>query len=374
MGGLLKRAALALAWALVASACADAPLTPAAVEPVATPATEAARAGGEAAQHAVRIRFFVASESADQVWVLEGDPLAVIARIPVGRFPHNLSVSPDGKWVAVANRFGGSASIIDPRAMRELARVMVGKQPHEIIWAPDARTIFVGSEREPFIHRIETDTWKALPPLAAKVPQHDMAIWKDRPNELWFSVTNAETTTSALRVYDLVTNAITQIAVSDVHDVFFTPDGSEAWSSSSGFLCKPSDRMVIYDAVTKKVKQELYFPGRYPFHTMKYNRDATFFSDQTETMVLSDHQQESLMLIDWRERKIAASVSLKDPSLAVTGKCGIQPFHTAYTPGRYYVTTNADNSLRAVDATELRVLYRVEIPTPHGIVFVPLDQ
>src|SRR2546422_798169 len=173
-----------------------------------------------------------------------------------------------------------------------------------------ARRFGSGAEREAYIYRIEADTWKSLSPLSVQVPQHTLAIWKDRPNELWFTVTNAPQTANALRVYDFTSSTVTAIAVSDVHDVFFSPDGSEVWSSSSGYLCKPSDRMVVYDPLTKKVKQEIRFPGHYPFHTIKYDRDATFFIDQTDTMVLSDHQAEALLIVDWRERAIKATIPL----------------------------------------------------------------
>ncbi len=374
MGGEThSKIAASLALALfVAGACA---LTPPAAElpsPVPTPESSAAPTSSPISTVRPRPRFFVASESTEQVWVLEGDPLAVVAKVPVGKLPHNLSVSPDGRWVAVANRMGNTASIINPREMREVARVLVGKQPHDLIWAPDSRTLFVGSEREGYIHRIEADTWKPLAPLAVTVPQHALAIWNGRPNELWFTVTNASAA-NVLRVYDLDTNQIAEIKVNDVHDVFFTPDGSEAWTTSSGFLCKPSDRVVVYDPLEKRVKEELHFPGRYPFHTMKQNRDALFYVDQTETMVLSDHQQESLMVVDWKSRRIVGSAKLKDPAISSSGACGIEVFHTAYTPGRYYTTSNKDSSLRVIDAKELRVLQRVEIPRPHGVVLVPLE-
>ena len=42
--------------------------------------------------------------------------------------------------------------------------------------------------------------------------------------------------------YDLDTRKVTRVQVNDVHDAYFTPDGSEIWSSSSGFIGKPSDR------------------------------------------------------------------------------------------------------------------------------------
>ncbi len=375
MSGIGARVALVLACLAILTSCAA--VNPAAA-PTPTPPVEQASTTPQADNVVPspsverRVRIFVASESTDQVWVLEGDPLAVTAKVGVGRFPHNISVSPDAKWVASANRFGSSVSIIDPRELKEVARVQVRKQPHDLIWAPDAKVLYVGSEREGFIQRIEAGTWKALPPLAVAVPQHDLAIWKDRPNELWFTVTNVEAA-NVLRVYDLDTNKIAPVQVSDVHDIFFTPDGSEAWSTSSGFLCKASDRVVIYDPLEKKPKQEIHFPGSYPFHSMKQNRDGMFFVDQTDTLVLSDHLQEALQIVDWRNRKITGTVRLKDPSLKVNGACGIEPFHTAYTPGRYYVTSNKDNSVRVVEASALQVLLRVEVTTPHGIVAVPID-
>src|SRR4029450_3844027 len=42
-----------------------------------------------------KLRVFVASESTDQVWVLEAKPsgaFEVIAKIPVGRLPHQMAV------------------------------------------------------------------------------------------------------------------------------------------------------------------------------------------------------------------------------------------------------------------------------------------
>ena len=75
-----------------------------------------------------KLRIFVASESTDQVWVLDGKPgeqFALIGKITVGKLPHQLAVSPDGKWVAVNNRMGNTTSIIDPLSMKEVVRLMV---------------------------------------------------------------------------------------------------------------------------------------------------------------------------------------------------------------------------------------------------------
>src|SRR3981189_1181779 len=68
-----------------------------------------------------KLRVFVASESTDQVWVLDGkpgEPYALVGKIAVGKFPHQLGGSPAGKWVAVNNRMGNSTSAIDPVSMK----------------------------------------------------------------------------------------------------------------------------------------------------------------------------------------------------------------------------------------------------------------
>jgi DNA-binding beta-propeller fold protein YncE len=310
-----------------------------------------------------KLRVFVASESTDQVWVFDGAPdapFALAGKIPVGRMPHQLSVSPDGKFVAVNDRMANTTSVIDPIAMKEIVRLPVGKQPHGIIWSPDAKTLFVAHERDSYIARFEAGTWKSLPPLMVGVPQHVLAISAARPGELWYTVTNSNEN-DHLRVYDLGTKQITKVKVNDVHDVYFTPDGTELWSSSSGFLDKSSDRMVIYDPIARTVKQEIRLKGRYPFHTLKLFQDGVYYPHNTGVMILSDHLGPSLLWVDWRERTIVAETKL-----------GQQPFHATYDPegDRMLVTTNVDGMLNVIDMKTRQVVQKLPVTRAHGIASV----
>ena len=310
-----------------------------------------------------KLRVFVASESTDQVWVFDGAPdaqYALVGKIPVGRMPHQMSVSPDGKFVAVNNRMGNTTSVIDPIAMREIVRLPVGKQPHGITWSPDAKTLFVAHEKDTYIARFEAGTWKSLPPLMVGAPQHVLTMGGARPNELWFTITNSSEN-DHLRVYDLDTKAITKVKVNDVHDAFFTPDGSEMWSSSSGFLDKPSDRMVIYDPISKTVKQEIHLTGRYPFHTLKMFQDGVYYPSNTNVMILSDHIGPSLIWVDWRERTVLGETKL-----------GQQPFHSTYDPegNRMLVTTNVDGMLNVIDMKTRQVVQKLPVTKAHGIASV----
>ena len=312
-----------------------------------------------------KLRVFVASESTDQVWVLDGrpgDPYAVVAKIAVGKLPHQIGVSPDGRWIAVNNRMANTTSVIDPLSLKEVVRLGVGKQPHGIAWSPDGKTLFVGHERDMYIARFEAGTWKPLPPLIVGVPQHVLTIAPSRPNELWFTLTNTAQG-DVLRVYDLATNTIVPIKIGDVHDAYFTPDESEVWSSSSGFLDRPSDRMVIYDPATKLVKKEIHLPGTYPFHTEKVDQDGVFFMADRSLMILSDHLGPGLLWVDWKERRVLSETKL-----------GQQPFHTTYDPegGRLLTTTNVDGMVNVIDVKTRAVVQKVPVPKAHGIGAVPL--
>ncbi len=117
---LVRFFALAIIGTIVVAACGstvvDAPVVDESVaaqpEPVATPTSTPTPVPAPSPTPLYsKLRVFVASESTDQVWVLDGkpgEPYAPVGKIAVGKLPHQLGVSPDGKWVAVNNRMGNS--------------------------------------------------------------------------------------------------------------------------------------------------------------------------------------------------------------------------------------------------------------------------
>ncbi len=309
------------------------------------------------------LRVFVASDMGETVYVLEGGAaFSVVGQIAVGKMPHNLAVSPDARWIATGNRMANTVSIIDPYAMKEVARVAVGRQPHDLTWSLDSRTLFVGHERDTFIARIEAGTWKPLTPLVVGVPQHDLALSATRPNELFFTVTNSMEA-DHLRVIDLATNQITKFKVQDVHDVFFTPDQSELWTTSSGYVGIASDRLVASDPAAHTPKTEFHLAGHYPFHTMKAGRDGAFYPPAGTPMLLSDHVTPSLLWIDAKSRTIEGET-----------RVGPEPYHETYDPigDRVLVTSNKDGNVWVIDRKTRAVLQTVAIHAAHGIVAVGL--
>ena len=362
-----------LAFVMVAAACAPT-ITPAGArtaEPTVAP-TSAATAATAARTSAIptamptatpyrALRVFVASDMGESVFVLEGgEKFAVVGEIKVGKMPHNLAVSPDGRWVAAGNRMANSVSIIDPYAMSEVARVGVGRQPHDLTWSLDSKLLYVGHERDTIIARVEAVTWKPLTPLVVGVPQHDLALSASRPNELFFTVTNSMES-DHLRVYDLATDKITKFKIQDVHDVFFTPDSSEVWTTSSGYVGVPSDRLVAADPASRTAKAEFLLKGRYPFHTMKPGRDGFFYPPAGTPMLLTDHIGPSLLWLDPKERRIVDET-----------KVGPEPYHSTYDPigDRVLVTSNKDGNVWVIDRATHKVVQTVHVHGAHGMVAV----
>lgn len=309
------------------------------------------------------VRVFVTNDTGENLWVFEGgEKFSLVGQIAVGKMPHNLSVSPDGRWVATANRMANSVSIIDPYAMTEVARVGVGRQPHDLIWAPDGKMLFIGHERDTFIARIEAGTWRPLTPLVVGVPQHDLAISRLRPSELYYAVTNSPEHDD-LRFYDLATNQITKFHFDDVHDVFFVPGDGEIWTTSSGYVDIPSDRLVASDPASHAMKTEFHLAGHYPFHTMKENRDGFFYPPEGTPMLLTDHIGPSLMWVDPKTRTV----------VDVT-KVGPEPYHETYDPigDRVLVTSNRDGNVWVISRTTHQVLQTLPAHGAHGIVAVGL--
>lgn len=63
--------------------------------------------------------------------------------IPVGANPCGMALSPDGRFLYVANSSSGDVSIIDAWTFQEMGRVRVGVSPQRIAITPDGNKVFI---------------------------------------------------------------------------------------------------------------------------------------------------------------------------------------------------------------------------------------
>jgi len=90
---------------------------------------------------------FVTLAMGDAVGVYDpaGTPLG---RVAVGEMPTQLALSPDGSFLVVVNRLGGSLSVIDTETLLERSRIVLpdAPHPHGIALGGDGRVAYVSYE------------------------------------------------------------------------------------------------------------------------------------------------------------------------------------------------------------------------------------
>jgi YVTN family beta-propeller protein len=312
-----------------------------------------------AAQETVTL--FVTSEKTDTVGVYRGTvpDLSLIREIKVGREPHNLGISPDGRWVATSDRRSGEVSVIDTRSLTEAARIKLGRQTHDVAFSPDSGTLYVGHETENFVSVVEVGTWKVGAPLKVGRAQHDLSISADG-RRLWFTVTNRPYKAGDPRVgiVELESGKVRLIDTgANAHDVTLSPDGRVAWVTNSGFTHLPDPRVDYVDATTGEPLGHVTV-GKYPFHSPKRGRDGNAVPSGAAEMWFSDHGLRSVVAVSLADRRVLATVPV-----------GVEPYHVAATSGgTLFVANHTSNSVTIVDGPRRAVLGTLRVAArPHGL-------
>ena len=77
------------------------------------------------------------------------DPLTwtEVKRIPTGKEPHHLYMTPDEKSVIVANAFGDSLTFIDPRTATVQRTVYNILDPYQLRFSPDMKWFVTAANR-----------------------------------------------------------------------------------------------------------------------------------------------------------------------------------------------------------------------------------
>lgn len=83
----------------------------------------------------------------------------IAARIPVGKEPHDIAVSPDQRYVVTANQGDGTASVIETATLTLARTIPTGKGAHGVAFSPDGQFLFVANSLEDTLSIIDTATF-----------------------------------------------------------------------------------------------------------------------------------------------------------------------------------------------------------------------
>lgn len=198
-----------------------------------------------------------------------------LGRVPTGQSPHELAVTPDGRWAFVSNYGESSLTVVDVPGMRVAGTVDLGphSRPHGILVTGDGSTVWVTTEGSKHVVAVDVGSRKvsravetgqdvthmvALAPTRRKLYTANIGSGTATaidlasgtvlrhiatgagaegiavtPDERWVLVTNREAGT--LSVIDPATDSVVQtIRVGDFPiRVEVTPDGRRALVSNA---------------------------------------------------------------------------------------------------------------------------------------------
>ena len=116
------------------------------------------------------------------------DPITMAerARIPVGRGPHAVAISPDNRTAAVACYDGGELDLVDLATTKVVARVKVGAGPQAAAWTPDGRRVLTADNEADQVSVVDV----AARAVSARIPTDSPTTFAMAPDGRRAWVTN----------------------------------------------------------------------------------------------------------------------------------------------------------------------------------------
>lgn len=203
------RAVFALAAALLTIACAAAP----------DPAPAGAAGDG---------LLLIGNKGEDSLSVIDLANGRELGRVPTGRMPHEIAVSPDGARAAVVAYGGSSIDIVDIAARTKLRTIDLSPNdgPHGLVWLDDGRLVAT-TERSQSLTIVDTRRNDAVRAIGTGQPgSHMVAVSPDKGRAY-----TANIAAGTVTVIDLAAGRkLRDIAVGGRPEgIALTPDGRTLW-------------------------------------------------------------------------------------------------------------------------------------------------
>lgn len=217
-------------------------------------------------------KVYIANEDADTVSVFDAASLKVLAPINVGKMPHNVQLSPDGKVVWVTNNGEpdpdastghqamnkaahaemakpGAVWLIDTGTDAVIAKIPVGMHPAHVVLTPDGRFAYITNGGDNSVTVIDAAARSVVTTIPVGKFPHGVRFTPDGRQAY---VANLKGGT--VSVIDVATHKeIAQMPVGKgPAQVGFTPDGLLAFASLS-----EEKAVAVIDPVTRKVKRKV---------------------------------------------------------------------------------------------------------------------
>jgi YVTN family beta-propeller protein len=238
------------------------------------------------AANAAQNRVFISAtkEKHDTVYVLDPATDEVVQKIPVGPYPDELEVTPDGRWLYVPCSPAGNYAAVDVASGQIVQRIQTGGHPHNVVGSADGQHMFlspVGEPRKIFV--AETATHQVVSTIPLEADARPITLRRDkkrlyiqRNQLLGFELADVSDVKHP-RILHTVRLELTpeqqKLPIRDVpsHGLALTPDDKELWFSNINH-----DAIFVFDATVEPPKQLLQFPTKRDPHWLCFSPDGKY--------------------------------------------------------------------------------------------------
>lgn len=263
----------------------------------------------------------VANKSEASVSLIDLGSGKVAATLPVGMGPHEVAVSPNGRWALIANygtteQPGSSLTVIDVPGAKVVRTIALGeyRRPHGTVWIDD-RSALVTAEANKALLEVDIEGGKvtrALP--TGQETSHMVAVTPDRSRAFVANIGSGSVTAFDLKagkhLGDIPTGAGTE-------GIDVSPDGKEVWVTS-----RAANTVSVLDVATLKVLATVDSP--------KFPIRAKVAPDGKRVLV-SNAQSGDLSLLSVAERKVERRLPFALESAGKDGRL-MQQFGASSVP------------------------------------------
>jgi YVTN family beta-propeller protein len=301
-----------------------------------------------AAQTTPAARLLVLLRNASALAIVDPASGKVLGRVPVGRDPHEVAVTPDGSMAFVASPSEG-ISVIDVPAMKELRRVDTGtfSAPHDVLFA--GGKLYFTAEGYKTIGRYDPAANKLEWMLGiGQDGTHMMVLARDQQT-MW--VPNRGS--NSISVIDGVAGGPPKFKTTAIpvpgktpEGLDLSPDGRELWTATRG-----DGGVSIIDTASRKVTQS--------FNLKLTDANRLKFTPDGKVLIL-DGGTGTLVVLDAASRKEIKRLKVA-PGDSGDGGVFVMP-----DGSRAYLGLRDDHSVVVVDLRTLEIENRFAMGPDSG--------
>ena len=139
--------------------------------------------------------FTVVGFDYDVSWLIEYNPVTLkeVARVKAGKGSHHSALSPDDKFMYIANQYGGNVSVIDTATMKKITDIEVGEGPDYIspsmYWdgkAINSPYLFITVDKAKKVAVLDWKKNKIVKYIAVPGPTHGVNLTPDG-KQVWLA-------------------------------------------------------------------------------------------------------------------------------------------------------------------------------------------